>query len=289
MAETIPTELLASASDRHADFCLWPYEPLTPMAGKLRSEALLWAATQLDPQGDALMAVIRALQAELGRGQTVWGLKQADGRLSYELYFYDYARTGRQVSVERVLACLEPFVPSTLSIPGERPYFMFSIDLEPEGIAAGRPIEEISVYFGNPSSDLSSGLSYRLTAAGLEFANLYHFFHTRDQAGPLRQKLVTSAHLDRAEAVADLLLAPERLGVVTVIANKRQSDGIYYSRVTAPQMADFIGRHGYPAPLRGFVAANLNRLDHLYFDLGLDYAMIGGELKVRKTAIYGFA
>lgn len=289
MAEPIPTELGAAPSDRHADFCLWPYEPLAPVAGKLRSEAVLWAATRLDPQGGALVAVIRALQAELGRGQTVWGLKQADGQLSYELYFYDYARTGRKVSVERVLACLRPFVPSTLAIPGERAYFMFSIDLEPEGVAVGRPIEEISVYFGNPSSDLSSGLSYRLTAAGLEFANLYHFFHTRDQAAPLRQKLVTSAHLNNAEAVADRLLAPGQLGVVTVIANKRQSDGIYYSRVTAAQMADFIARHGYPAPLRAFVAENLKRLDHLYFDLGLDYAMIGGELKVRKTAIYGFA
>lgn len=289
MVEPIPIELLATASDRHADFCLWPYEPLTPVAGKLRSEAVLWAATRLDPQGEALITVIRALQAELGRGQTVWGLKQADGRLSYELYFYDYARTGRQVSVERVLACLKPFVPSALAIPGERPYFMFSIDLDPAGIVAGRPIEEISIYFGNPSSDLSSGLSYRLTAAGLEFANLYHFFHTRDQAEALRQKLVTSAHFDDAAAVADRLLAPEGLGVVTVIANKRQSDGIYYSRVRAPQMADFLGRHGYPTLLRDFVTANLNRLDHLYFDLGLDYAMIGGELKVRKTAIYGFA
>ena len=116
MAEPIPSELLAARSDRHADFCLWPYEPLTPVAGKLRNEAVLWAATRLDPQGEALMAVIRALQAELGRGQTVWGLKQAEGRLSYELYFYDYARTGRQVSVERVLACLGPFVPSALAV-----------------------------------------------------------------------------------------------------------------------------------------------------------------------------
>ena len=52
MVEPIPIELLGTASDRHADFCLWPYEPLAPVAGKLRSEAVLWAATRLDPQGE---------------------------------------------------------------------------------------------------------------------------------------------------------------------------------------------------------------------------------------------
>ncbi len=289
IAEPLPASLEAEPDDQLADFCLWPYEPLAPTARGLRSEAVLWAAAQLDPAGAMLTAVIRALQDELGRGQIVWGIKQADGRLSYELYFYDYARAERRVSLQRVLGCLAPFAPSRLSIPDGRPYFMFSIDIEPQGLEARRPIDEVNLYFGNPSSDLSSGLSYRLTAAGLEFANLYHFFHTREDAAALRRKLVTSARLDAAEGVADLLLDPHKLGMVTVIANKRHSDGIYYSRVRAPQLADFIADHGYPPPLVGFVQAHLNRFAHLYFDLGVDYAMVDGRLKVHKTAVYGFA
>ncbi|CAN7269845.1 hypothetical protein LJR016_001164 [Devosia sp. LjRoot16] len=289
IAEPLPTSLATEAGDQLADFCLWPYEPLAPTARGLRSEAVLWAAAQLDPAGGRLLAVIRALQHELGRGQIVWGIKRAGGRLSYELYFYDYARAERRVSLQRVLACLAPFAPSRLSIPDERPYFMFSIDIEPQGLEVRRPIDEVNLYFGNPSSDLSSGLSYRLTADGLEFANLYHFFHTRDDAAALRRKLVTSARLDAAEGVADLLLDPHKLGVVTVIANKRHSDGIYYSRVRAAQMAGFIVDHAYPAPLVSFVQAHLNRLEHLYFDLGVDYAMVEGRLEVAKTAVYGFA
>lgn len=289
IAERLPAALEAGADDRLADFCLWPYEPLAPTAGGLRSEAVLWAAAQLDPAGTMLTEVIRALQHELGRGQVVWGIKQADGRLSFELYFYDYARAARRVSLQRVLACLAPFAPSQLSIPDGRPYFMFSIDLEPQWLAARRAIEEVNLYFGNPSSDLSSGLSYRLCADGLEFANLYHFFHTREDAVALRRKLVTSARLDDAEGTADGLLDPGKLGVVTVIANKRHSDGIYYSRVRAAQMAAFIVEHHYPHPLVRFVQTHLNRLQHLYFDLGVDYAMVDGRLEVNKTAIYGFA
>lgn len=289
IAEPLPAALEAEADDQLADFCLWPYEPLAPTAGGLRSEAVLWAAAQLDPAGATLSAAIRALQAELGRGQTVWGIKQAAGRLSYELYFYDYARAERRVSLQRVLACLAPMAPSQLSIPDGRPYFMFSIDVEPGWLEARRPIDEVNLYFGNPSSDLSSGLSYRLTEQGLEFANLYHFFHSREDAVALRRKLVTSARLDDAEAVADRLLDRHQLGVVTVIANKRRSDGIYYSRVRAAQMAAFIADHHYPLPLVRFVQAHFNRFQHLYFDLGVDYAMVDGRVEVLKTAIYGFA
>ncbi|HEV2517582.1 MAG TPA: hypothetical protein VGV07_20170 [Devosia sp.] len=289
IAERLPTSLAAAANDRLADFCLWPYEPLGPTAGALRSEAVLWAAAQLDPAGGMLTAVIGALQDELGRGQTVWGIKAAGGRLSYEFYFYDYGRAERQVSLQRVLACLARFVPCRLSIPDERPYFMFSIDLEPQWLAARRPIDEVNLYFGNPSGDLSSGLSYRLTETGLEFANLYHFFHTREDAAALRRKLITSARLDDAEGVADQLLEQHRLGIVTVVANKRQSDGIYYSRVSAAQMADFVVEHHYPQPFAQFVQTHLNRFQHLYFDLGVDYAMVDGSFEVRKTAIYGFA
>lgn len=289
IAEPLPASLGAQPGDRLADFCLWPYEPLAPTARGLRSEAVLWAAAQLDPAGGMLSAVIRALQDELGQGQMVWGIKAVGGRLSYELYFYDYARAERRMSLPRVLACLAPFAPSRLSIPDQRPYFMFSIDLEPDRLAARRPIDEVNLYFGNPSSDLSSGLSYRLTEAGLEFANLYHFFHSRDDAVALRRKLVTSARLDDAEAAADLLLDRPKLGVVTVIANKRQSDGIYYSRVRAAQMAAFIVEHHYPQPLVQFVQTHLNRFQHLYFDLGVDYAMVDKRLEVKKTAIYGFA
>lgn len=289
IAEQLPGSLLARHDDQLADFCLWPYQPLTSVAGGLRSEAVLWAATQLHPSGELLIKAIRTLQEELGPGQIVWGIKQAEGLLSYELYFYDYARSGRQVSVARVLGCLAGIAPSTLSIPDERPYFMFSIDIEPQWLEAHRPIEEISVYFGNPSSDLSSGLSYRLTVEGLEFANLYHFFHTQEDAEALRRKFLSSARLDDAEGAAKLLLDPAKLGVVTVIANKRSSDGIYYSRVRAAQMADFVAAQGFPGRLADFVRASQSRLDHLYFDLGVDYAMVAGRLQVRKSAIYGFA
>jgi hypothetical protein len=285
----IPTALAFDPQVQLADFCLWPYDPLGVQPNRLKSEALLWAATRLDPLGDHMMAAIAALKAELGPGRTVWGMKLRDGALSFELYFYDYARQQRRVSPERVFRALSPFAVTRMLLPASRPYFMFSFDVTPSGLARRSPIDEISYYVGNPSGDVSSGLCHKLDAHGLHFANLYHFFHTASHREAIAGKLSASVHLDDAlEQMQDLLL-PDRLGIVTVIANKRSGDGLYYSRVRARQMADFLERYRFPAQLRDFARTCVPRLDHLYFDLGLDYAMVDGRPTVTKCAVYGLA
>lgn len=286
---TPPASLAFDPSEPLADFCLWPYAPLATGPGLLKSEAMLWAASRLDPAGDRLLAAISALKTELGPMQTVWGIKHQRGRLSYELYFYDYEREARSVSPERVFGALEGMAHTRMILPRSRPYFMFSFDVTPQGLAAGEEIGEVSYYVGNPSTDVSSGLCYKLDRTGLHFANLYHFFHTATHREEIARKLSASAYLDQPLDQLAALLQPDRLGAITVVANKRGGDGLYYARVRAPQMAAFLARHGFPEQLVGFSRANVARLAHLHFDLGLDYAIVDGRVDVIKTAIYGVA
>lgn len=285
----VPPELAFDPVVPLADFCLWPYDPLSAQPGRLKSEALLWAAARLDPLGDHLMAAIAALKAELGPGRTVWGIKRRDDALSFELYFYDYARQQRRVSPERVFRALTPFAVTTMFLPASRPYFMFSFDVTPRGLATRAAIDEISYYVGNPSGDVSSGLCYKRDASGVRFANLYHFFHTATHREAIAGKLSSSIHLDDASAQMQELLAPDRLGVVTVVANKQFGDGLYYSRVRARQMVDFLERYNFPIPLCEFARACETQLAHLYFDLGIDYAIVDGRPEVTKCAVYGVA
>ncbi len=93
----------AGPADRYADYCLWDYPPVTPPAGKLRCANLLWRA--IDSAGGAphLKAACMALRERLGPFRTVFGVKKIAGRLSYEFYFYDYARLERDVSITRIL------------------------------------------------------------------------------------------------------------------------------------------------------------------------------------------
>jgi hypothetical protein len=274
--------------DAYRDYCLWDYTPPAPTAGKLRQASLLWHSFDVLGAPPALRRMVEALRAELGPFRISWGVKRIGDRFSWELYFYDYARLERTVSIERVLGALSPFAPSRLSLSGARPYFMFSVDLDHELGEGRRGIDEISVYIGNPGSSVSSGISYQLSAEELRLGNLYYFFDAEADVEDIIAKVACSSHLDLAGLPIDQILWPElrRCGVI-VVANKRYNDGVYFSRITIDQLIGFLDRLDYPAPLRAFLGAHRDRLDHLLYDVGIDYRMVDGRIEVVKSAYYG--
>ena len=97
--------ILGTASKLY-DFCLWPYEPLTHAAGKRPYSDLLRESFELAPRPDRLQGLLKRVQDALGPQATVWGIKWDGQALSWELYFYDYARLERSVSIERLRAVL---------------------------------------------------------------------------------------------------------------------------------------------------------------------------------------
>lgn len=279
----------AGPGDKYRDYCLWDYAPLKPAAGKLRQSSLLWQSFLALNAPPRLRAMCEALRQGLGPFETVWGVKRIGDRFSWELYFYDYARLDRRVSIERVLDILRPFAPSLLSLPGARPYFMFSIDLDAELGEGGRGIDELSVYLGNPDTAVSSGICYQLTAGGrLRLDNLYYFFDAHEHWDQIVAKVAASVHLDLRGLPIEQILWPEMrdCGVI-VVANKKFNDGVYFSRISVDQLIVFLDRLGWPAEIRDFVRANRDRLDHLLYDVGVDYRMIDGQIEVIKSAYYG--
>jgi len=275
--------------DMQFDYCLWPYKPLAPTAGKLRSSTLLWQSFDALGAPPRLGEMVRAVRDGIGPLKTVWGLKQKGDAYSWELYFYDYERLERQVSIERVLGALAPYAPSALTLSPKRPYFMFSIDLDAELGRGEREIEEISVYLGNPSGHVSSGLSYQLTRSGLRFDNLYYFFDAKENWEDIVGKVAASAHVDLDGLDISSILWPEladHCGVV-VVANKKYNDGIYFSRIPVDPLIWFTERLGYPAAIRDFLVSHRDRLDHMLYDVGIDYRMVDGRLEILKSAYYG--
>ena len=88
-----PDLVEATAEDRYFDYCLEPYRPRRPFAGKARAESLLWHSLRVAGQLDAWRPLLQALQAHVGRDLTVWGVKwagpEAADALWWELYLYD--------------------------------------------------------------------------------------------------------------------------------------------------------------------------------------------------------
>lgn len=273
--------------DHYADYCQWPYDPPAPTFGKLRQSSLLWAALDAARAHESLVAACHELRRILGPFRTVYGVKLQDGKLSFEFYFYDYARLQRDLSIPKVLAALAPYVQCDLPPVEQRPYFMFSLDLDNAITTGAAPLSEVDVYIGNPGSSVSSGICYAHGATGLELKNFYFFFDAHSEQRHIADKVASSAHLDTGFDL-DQILWPEMVDCgVIVVANKRKHDGIYFSRINSTQLGHFLERAGWPTELRGLYTQNARRFDHLLFDIGIDYAVENGRAVILKSAFYG--
>lgn len=279
---------LTHADDQYVDFCLWDYAPVAASVGKLRSINLLANSFEHGDIGANALDLVYAIRRAFGHARTVWGIKQEGGQVSWELYFYDYERQQRRRSITRLLEVISPWVPSELRVNESRDYFMFSIDLSADLLNGTQSLEELQMYIGNVGSTVSSGICYSVTKNLVSMKNFYFFFDARSQSREIVDKVLSSAYLDLAKFKLDSVLWPElRQCKTIVVANKRTHDGIYFSRVNLEQLRFFLQKLTYPQSHIDFVNQHCHQLDHLLYDVGFDYRMEDGVLRILKSAYYG--
>ena len=74
---------------------------------------------------------------------------------------------------------------------------------------------------------------------------------------------------------------------MVVVANKKFNDGVYFSRIKIDPLIGFLERERFPADLVGFAKEHRDGLDHMLYDVGIDYVVEDGAVKVVKSAFYG--
>ncbi|WP_415900003.1 hypothetical protein [Neptuniibacter sp. QD48_11] len=273
-----------------SDYCLWSYPPLAATDGKQHSVNLLLNSFSVAGVGVNGVKLINEIQKLMGEGQTVWGVKLVDGKISWELYFYDYKRLERINSFSRLKRLMPDYLSTALDVSDDVPYFMFSIDLGVEELNECRlNLSEANIYIGNDGSNVSSGISYLLSEDGLSLSNLYYFYNSVKEKEGILAKIASSAHLNLRKLDFNKILFPElRDCETTVVANKKQNEGIYFSRIKIEQLIWFLEVMRYPEPILGYVKASMNELDHMLYDVGVDYKMLpDGQIEVLKTSYYG--
>ena len=279
----------ARPSDPARDFCQWPFAlPRPPAPNALRSEALLYAACAAAGFDGRMEALLTRLRDAWGRFETVWGVKCAGGALSVELYFYDYDRTGRRRGLAEFRRTVAPVIDCAVPARDELPYFMFSAEVDAATLARGR-LEQVDLYLGNPGSSVSSGLCYGLEWDGArEFRNAYFFFDARREGERAWDKLTESVFVPQGADRTDFFW-PEMEGMeILVVANKRHSDALYFSRIDVDSLRVFLARLGFPEPLQAFLAENHGRLRHHLFDAGWDFRCApDGHVHPVKGGFYG--
>lgn len=274
-------------NDRYFDYCLEPYQPRRPPRGRLRSENLLWHALEVAGHREAFLEPLSAVQASLGRDMTVWGTKFDGQRLWWELYFYDPQKEDPAARVSHLANTLAPWITTFPTVSEAIPYKMASFDISEETLSR-RVVPAINLYLHG--TELHEGRSYKVTSAGRELENIYRFLEAKREIDKILPLLKSSVFVDYSEGpTLSKVLFPELFGCKKIcIAKKRNCDAIYFSGVAIDQLLWFLHKFDYPEPIRRFVEANSEGLEHLYFDVGIDYIMDAHrDIVYLKTSYYG--
>ncbi len=279
----------AKPDDRFYDYCLWEYRPTAPWEGKLRSVNLLFHSFEIGGLDQKAVELVKTIRQSIGIFNTVWGIKHIGGRFAWEFYFYDYRRRYRERSMSKVLKAIKPFIPCDYEPNENLSYFMFSLDVNPELLAGKNILEEIHMYLGNPGSTVSSGVCYAQSATGARLENFYFFFDAKKQMDEIRSKVASSAQFDSTAIGLEKILWPELKDCkIIVVANKQRVDSVYFSGITLDQLLFFLKTLRYPQEHVAFIEKNRSNLDHMLYDVGIDYRMENRELVILKSGYYGF-
>lgn len=278
----------ATEQDPSLNYCLWPYPSQAPAEDKFRSINLLYQSFDYAGIDSRACDIVEAIRDGIGSFRTVFGVKLLGQKVAWEFYFYDYKRRQRQVSISRVLQAIRPFMPANIEPNENLPYFMFSLDLNHEIVTRQAPLDVVHMYVGNPGSTVSSGIAYAVRASSTTLENFYFFFDAASQLADVAGKITSSALFDDTMLHVEAVLIPElRVCRTICLANKQTHDCIYFSGVDIDQLQWFLEWLRYPDPITEFVRENRNNLDHLLFDVGFDYRMEQGVLRIIKSGYYG--
>lgn len=278
------------AGDPFLNYCHWTYQPVpsaVPASERLRPSSLLLEVLREMDGGGWLFETIRAIQQGVGTHRCVYGVKRIAGEWALEIYVYDYRRRERVVSVDRLLRSTGGRLRCVATVDESVPYFMFSFDLDARLVAKQGAIDAVHLYIGNPRSDVSSGIAYRIDRQGTHLENFYFFFDARRDIDGIEQKLLCSMFGPQDGGIEEIYREPLRDCDTICLANKPGSDTIYFSGITVEQLTDFLDWQRYPLPFVRFVTDHRDRLSHLRFDVGVDYRWEAGRPVWLKSGIYG--
>lgn len=292
MSRNTPSYIFGEKScdeDPSLDYCLWQYEPRRGLrTGDIRKSTLLGASIANLQMSTKMKFLIDAIQLCFGVWRTVFGIKWDGGRLSWELYFYDYERWARHRGMRDFVEATADILNVTAPTSDSLPYFMFSVEFDERHVINKRPINQFDIYMGLPDGGVSAGACYGLTQAGFELRNVYHFYDAQNQTQDARERACATVRFDARVLDLSQLFWPElSCAQVIVVANKRYSDALYFSRIEICALEYFLGRLQFPEHICRFVAQNREKLSHHLFDVGFDYVVEGGTVRCTKGSFYG--
>jgi len=268
------------------DFFLEDYDCLKSSKGMLKSKNLLFHSFEIAGCSKKFYDLINKLEEKVGFNNTVWGLKQKNNDLFWELYFYNHRKTKLCSSISCVLNSVKSLFSNNIVFNENLPYFMFSMDISSSNFRM-KKIDRIYVYCA--ANKHSEAVSYSVEANRLHLENHYNLYYPDTQIEQMRNVVEHSIFVDKRKIDMQKILIPELLKCKKVcMARKQFCDAIYYSGITIDQLIFFLKRFKYPSSIVFFIEQKKHLLDYMLYDVGIDYRMQDKKLCFSKTGYYGY-
>jgi hypothetical protein len=289
-AEPLPGELdRASDQDRHINLGFEAYRPVRPLVDKVRAENLLWHsllhAGVLEQWDDPL----HAIQRQLGRDRSIWGMfvDLDTGALAWELRLLNTEARSPLGLLDSLRPVLAPWIELAPGLDEAPPYAILALRFDAQTMAQ-RKLETVELHERSPGTrELEV---YRTGVGGRARVSRDTVLEPKRHIDEVLPLIKQSEHVDFAadKRLLGRVLIPELFACRRLHISKRPAcDALCFSGVNIEQLLFTYKRFEFPAALLAFLTAHQAQLEHLLFDVAIEYRMRGDKLEYPRVGYYG--
>ena len=286
----LPGELdRATDRDRHINLGFEAYRPVRPLVDKVRGENLLWHsllhAGLLDRWDDPM----HAIQRLVGRDRSVWGmlldldLGLDEGALSWELRLLNTEARSPLGLLDKVREVLAPWVDVAPGLTEAPPYVVLGLRFDARGTIDTVDLHERQAGTRELSVYRTGAGERTLVSRDVVLEPKRHI----DEVLPLIKQ---SEFVDFAADKRQLgrVLIPELFACRRLHISKRpHCDALAFSGINIEQLLFTYKRFEFPAALLNFLTDNQAQLEHLLFDVTIEYRGQDGKIAYPRVGYYG--
>ena len=262
---------------------------IRPVTDKVRGENLLWHsllhAELLEAWDDPLHAIQRRIVVD----RSIWGvfLDLDTQQLSWELRLLNDQPNAALGLLDSVRAALRPWIELAPGLETLGPYAALGLRFDAASMAAGR-IEAIELH--EREDDSHNTAVYRVSASTRELISSELLREPKRHIDEVLPAIKTSEFVDFAASPRLLgrVMIPELYACRRLhIAKRPTCDGLCFSGVNVEQLAFTYKRFEYPGPMLEFLTTHRAALEHLLFDVSVEYREVEGRIVYPSTGYYG--
>lgn len=275
----------ATERDRHITLGFEAYRPVRPLVDKIRAENLLWHSLRHAEMEDPWRPALRAIQARVGRDRSSFGVffDRARQALAWELRVLNSPGSeGDPLGVlAEVREAVAPWFALAPGLDRAPPYAILGLrfDGSDETVNSDRRIETVELHARLPEART---LEVHRTGAGVrERVSTDVVLEPKRDIDQVLPAIKSSAFVDFAEdrRLLGRVLVPELFACRRLyISKRRDCDAIGFSGVNIEQLLFAHIRFEFPPPLIQFLRDHRDALEHLLFDVTVEYLQRDGDL-----------